>query len=331
MSTRHPDRPTDEARIRRPSRQIGLLVGLSSAVVIATGVATLLAVIRVSARPERGKEGFPADLDHVVIDVDDFLPWLIGFGVITVLVLGLIAWLAARRSVRPLADALRAQRAFVADASHELRTPLTALVSRVQIVERRLARGEPIEEVVAKLRDDAEAMSETLTDLLTVAAAEHTSAAADQPAADPGTALRDALDRLAPIAEMRGVRLVHDAGSAERARVPVPQAALTRACVVLIDNAVNHSLDGGTVTARYSVSPDLIRIRVEDHGSGIPPGEESRIFERFSRGSETGHRRGFGLGLFLAREIAERAGGTVRVEQSSPEGTVFLLEIPRVA
>ena len=67
---------------------------------------------------------------------------------IGVVLLGLVAWLAALRSVRPLADALRMQRNFVSDASHELRTPLTALSSRIQILQRRHERGEPIDVVV---------------------------------------------------------------------------------------------------------------------------------------------------------------------------------------
>lgn len=292
----------------------------------------LLAIIRSSARPERGGERFPADPDHVVIDVDQFLPWLIGFGVIAVLLLGIIAWVAAIRSVRPLGDALRIQRAFVADASHELRTPLTALASRVQILERRLVRGEPVEEVVAKLHRDANAMSDTLTDLLTIAASDAgAGASGDRAVADPGAALSEAMERIAPLAEPRGVRLSCDDTVTGPAIIAVSPAAVTRVCLVLLDNAVNHSPDGGAVIARSSATADKILIRVEDQGSGISHEDQAHVFERFARGAETGHRRGFGLGLFLAREVAERAGGTVRIERSSPQGTVFLLELPRIA
>lgn len=322
----------DDARIRASSRRIGLLVGVSSAVVIALGVVVLTVVIRVSSRPEHGAETLPADPDRLVVDVDDVLPGLIGFGVVAVLLLGVVAWSAARRSVRPLAQALRSQRAFVADASHELRTPLSALVSRVQIVERRLARGEPVDEAVAKLRRDADAMSDTLTDLLTAAAADSDAPAGDAHArADAGAALVEALERMEPLAQARGVLLTREAGSAQPAIVGVSPPALARLCVVLIDNAVHHSPDGGIVRVRCTATADSVQIRVEDQGDGIAPDDQSRIFERFARGPETGHRRGFGLGLYLAREIAERAGGSLVVEVSSSDGTGFLLDLPRLA
>ncbi len=239
------------------------------------------------------------------------------------------------RTGERMAGRLAAERQFAADASHQLRTPLTALVSRTQILERRLARSEPVDDVVAKLGRDAAAMSETLDELLTAASAEADLSGTQVPAqSEPSAATEDAVLRLTPLAEARGVRLVFEAdapGALSALRVSLPASALSRACIVLIDNALNYSPEGGTVTVRVTLHGRAVAIRVEDQGPGIAPAERERIFERFARGAETGKRRGFGLGLSLVRELAERAGGTVAIERTSAEGTVFLLSLPAIA
>lgn len=330
----------DEVRVRRISRRIGLLVGISSCVIIAAGISVLVIVILATARPERGVGHEPSDLDHVVIDVDQVVPWLVAFGIIAVLLLGVIAWVSARRAVRPLAGALRLQREFVADASHELRTPLTALVSRIQILERRQARGEPIEDVITKLHGDADAMTETLTDLLTIAAAEDARNGDAEghnwrtALACASAAVEAAVERLAPLADERRVHIDFEnrphSDRSEGAMVQLSEVALSRACIVLLDNAIGHTPDGGTVAVSCRAGATTVEIRVEDHGPGIPSEDQERIFERFARGTETGRRRGFGLGLAVARELAQRANGSLVIERTSPHGTVFLMTLPRI-
>ena len=323
----------DDARVRASARRIGLLVGISSALIIALGVSALIGVILATARPDRAPGPRPPDGDHVVVDVDRVVPWLIVFGVVAVLLLGIIAWASARRSVQPLADALQLQRNFVADASHELRTPLAALVSRTQILERRRQRGEEIDGVIAKLRGDADAMGRVLTELLTAAATEAADEQQNGPASramasEAARPVEAALERLEPLADERGVRLLSEIAPA--GPVLVSETALVRACIALIDNAIEHSPDGAAVTVRCGVRDATVEIRVQDEGPGIAQQDLDRIFERFARGPETGRRRGFGLGLSLVREIAQGAGGSVRVERSSSTGTVFLLSLPRV-
>lgn len=321
----------DNARVRAAARRIALLVGVSSALIIAVGITVLVLVIVATARPERGPGGERGDADHVVVDADQVVPWVIGFGVVAVVLLGVIAWVSAARAVRPLADALRLQREFVADASHELRTPLTALVSRIQILERRRERGDPIDEVIAKLGDDAASMGETLDELLVAASGEADAAAAGRHRSGAvGEGVTTAAERLAPLAEARGVRLSCDLGNAAQVHVGLATSELARACMVLIDNAIGHSPVGATVAVACRRSGAAVEIRVTDHGPGVAAADRDRIFERFARGSETGQRRGFGLGLALARDLARRAGGSVGVETSSPEGTVFLLRMPSV-
>ena len=316
----------DRRRVRRAALSIGLYVALASAIVIAAGVGVLLAVILLNRRPEgaehRGRLPHEGSGDDFVIDADRILPWVIVLGLLGVVLLALVAWLAARRAVRPLGDALRLQRNFVADASHELRTPLTTLTSRIQLLQRRQERGEPIEETIAELRRDAGMMTDVLNDLLL--AAEGGAVAADP--ASVGEAVNTAVESLRPLADDAGVTLAVDVR--QPAEVALPTVTLVRLVVALVDNAVQHSRSGATVTVSATVEDGAAAIRVTDHGSGIHGIAPDAVFERFARSSESGRRRSFGLGLSLVRDVAVRAGGSVAVESTSSAGTTFLLRLP---
>jgi signal transduction histidine kinase len=324
----------DRARVRRSARQIGLWTGIASAVVIAAGVGILVAVILGTSRPQGGDPvsagsrpgGFELrDPDHVVVDVDRVLPWVIVLGILGVAVLGIIAWLTARRAVAPLEVALQAQRDFVADASHELRTPLTALSSRVQILQRRVARGEDIGDALGRLRKDAAAKEDNLTELLLAAQADQEPV--ERAASNPADAAREAMDLVRPIADGAGVSL--EAGSLAELAVAMPAVTLTRLCTALLDNAVQHAPNGtAVVISAVAVGAAVVEVRVTDQGPGVPAGEQDRIFTRFARGPETGRRRGFGLGLALVRDVATRYGGSIALESTTAAGTTFLLRLP---
>jgi signal transduction histidine kinase len=245
-----------------------------------------------------------------------------------VALLGLIAWFAARRAVAPLEVALQAQRDFVADASHELRTLLTALSSRVQILQRRVARGDDIGDALARLRGDTAAMDDILTELLLAAQADQ--GPVPTAVSDASAAVNGAVDLILPIAESAEVVLQTEVASG--LTVAVPDVTLTRLCTALLDNAVQHAPRASSVvvSARPGSGPGrgFAEFRVADRGPGVGVEDRERIFTRFARGPETGRRRGFGLGLALVRDVATRYGGSVAIEETSDAGTTFLLRLP---
>ena len=316
----------DRRRVQRSAMSVGLWVGIASAAIVGlittVSVAVMVATSRVEGRPGHD-EGPPRGR---VVDLDDVVPIAVVLGVLGVIALGLIAWWAARRAARPLAEALEVQRAFVADASHELRTPLTTLTSRIQLAQHRAERGGDVPAVLGDMRRDAAVMDAVLTDLLVTAESAGTRAGDERSVARVDAAAHDAAAVIGPRAAEAGITILVDVPPGLEAAGE--RTALTRAVMALLDNAVRYSPAGSTIRVSAVHAGRRVEVRVADEGSGITGIDPDRLFDRFARaGDDSGH-RGFGLGLALVRDIATRFGGTIEVEQTSPRGTTFLLALP---
>lgn len=206
-----------------------------------------------------------------------------------------------------LAGALNAQRRFVADASHQLRTPLTGL--RLRIEEAQAVGVSPAaDHELDEGLHEVDRLSDMVNELLLL------SRASEQPAGEPalvrlaGAADR-AMQRWQPAAEERSVSLVRAADTQPGAVLCQP-ADVDRALDSIVENAVQYSREGGEVTVAVSGGV----IEVLDRGPGLEAGEEEAVFERFHRGrAGRSGPPGTGLGLPIARELARRWGGDVKL------------------
>ena len=320
----------DDQKVRDAAMSVGVAVAIASGAVVFLGCLVLIVIVMVNA--VQVPTGFEPTGRPGGVRLTPRWGWLNAYQVIltvaivailSLVLTSLVAWFMARRAVRPLADALRLQRDFIADASHELRTPLTALSARVQILGRRLAQGKPIDDVVAQLYSDTTNMANVLDDMLLTVEGAPAEAGVRTSAVQ---CLREAVTSLDSLAEQRGVAMTLTASS--DMMVAVPRSSLTRAVVAIIDNAIQHSEPGTTVEISAQAEGPTAVIRVRDHGSGIEGVDPEHVFDRFAHGSETGHKRGFGLGLALASGVAHRFGGDIQVESTSSQGTTFALGFP---
>ncbi|MDR1266311.1 MAG: HAMP domain-containing histidine kinase [Propionibacteriaceae bacterium] len=318
----------DDRRVRLASIRVGLRVGFATAVILLIDAAITITVILRNRRLvtdtslNRQSPFEPAAVVQPVwvLDPGHVVTTIVSLAVVSVAVLAVVAWYAARQAAAPLAEALQLQRHFVADASHELRTPLTVLSTRVQLLQHRLDRGEDVRGVARKLREDAAGMNDVLNDLLLTV--EESGAATSTPV---GPTVQAAVASLQPIADEAKVAL--RVATPGEAVVAVPARSLSRAVVALVDNAIQHSPSGGAVEVSATVEGFAVAIRVHDQGCGIASAETGRLFERFAHG-ESGRRRSFGLGLALVSEIAQRSRGDIVLESTGPSGTTFLLRLP---
>ena len=316
----------DRRRVQRSALRVALSVAFTSVAIVVLITAFTLAVVLSGSRPDgRGGRRGEQWSDRVV-DVGDVVPLILVLGLVGVLALSLVAWHVARRSTLSLAEALRVQRTFVADASHELRTPLTTLTSRIQLAQHRAARGGDVVSALDELSRDAAVMDAVLTDLLLAAEAAGNHVGGATATASVHAAAAVAANTIQVRAAAANIIISIDVPDGLNAAADM--TALTRALVALIDNAVRHSPSGGTVSVSGSRVGRDVELRVSDDGDGIAGIAPERLFDRFVRTDHGPARRGFGLGLALVRDIAARFGGEVSVERTSSTGTTFLLTLP---
>jgi two-component system OmpR family sensor kinase len=319
----------DALAIRTASRNIGVRVTVASAAVV---FAILVAIVLFIISEVPIGALLSPDTDPAILDINAFklLRAAAVLGVGLVILAGLLSWFVARRAVKPLGDALRMQRSFVADASHELRTPLTILDARLQILQRGLPEGDPSTDLVTELRRDAGTLITVVNDLLESHETADSREAGDSRGAELGPAISAAVASIELIANQADVaiELTQPAGIFTR----LSPMNVQRCLVVLLDNALRFSPGGSTVQVSVTTGRKTVTVTVRDQGSGIRGIEPSRIFDRFAHaGSAVGggsSGKGFGIGLSLAREIVVSKGGSMRVVSSSAEGTAIAFTVP---
>jgi two-component system OmpR family sensor kinase len=226
-----------------------------------------------------------------------------------------------------LAVALEAQRRFVADASHELRTPLTTIRGNAGL----LAFGPDVTDEVraAAARDiatESERMSRLVEHLLTLAQAD-----AGQHLVLAPLPLRPLIESVCRQAQtMHPDRTFRSVGLTD-ASVQADEDAMTQLLWILVDNAVKFTKPGGCVELGLRQQDSTALLTVADDGSGIPPADLDRIFERFYQASEARTNKGAGLGLSIARWIVEEHHGTVTARNNDGPGCTFTVSLPLAA
>jgi signal transduction histidine kinase len=106
------------------------------------------------------------------------------------------------------------------------------------------------------------------------------------------------------------------------------ETAVARIVGILLDNALRYGADGGRVTTTVQANGASVAVRVADRGAGLAPGEHARVFGRFERGAAGERTPGFGLGLAIGRELAQRMGGDLRAVPAR-DGACLELTLPK--
>jgi two-component system, OmpR family, sensor kinase len=231
--------------------------------------------------------------------------------------------------VARLRAALQTQRQFMADASHELRTPVSVVRATADVMLSRDHRDEAeYREAVGIVGGQARRLGRLVEDMLVLARADaggYTLRPVDLYLDEVVADCRRAVDVLAT---ERGVTIRAD-GPPD---IPFrgDEDLLRRLVLNVLQNAVQHSPQGGSVGVEIRQEPGALRIRVTDEGPGIPPGDQQRVFDRFVQLDPARRGQGTGLGLPIAKWIAEAHGGTLVLERSGPGGTTFCVSLPTV-
>ncbi|HEY5695486.1 MAG TPA: HAMP domain-containing sensor histidine kinase, partial [Candidatus Saccharimonadales bacterium] len=245
---------------------------------------------------------------------------------VTLLLGSAISYMLARKTLRPIEEAMAAQDRFIADASHELRTPLTGLLLDNEVTLRkksltakdvRMAMERNVQGLT-KLKD----LSDTLLDLV-----------ARQQKNAPRTVVsveqivRSAVSQVAPMANKKHITFVQNIANNT---LTIDEAKLTKLLVILYDNAIKYSKPHTTVTlSSESVGSDIL-LTVHDQGIGMSHEEKEHIFDRLYRADASrSHGDGYGLGLAIARKLAHDLNGSIAVQSEPGHGSTFTVRLPR--
>ena len=237
----------------------------------------------------------------------------------------------AYEAERSTADELRRLSALRADfvslVSHELRSPMAAVIGAGRTLQGRWREltAQQRQSFLTLIGDETSRLADLISDVLDTSRLEAGTFSFTFTDVDLAEILRDVVaaaevgqDEVHVTAEVNGtLPLVR--GDRERLRQVIQN---------LVDNAVKYSSAGGRVRVDASVDDGRVRVSVEDEGLGIPPEDQKLIFEKFGRSGGGGAKPGTGLGLFIARSIAEAHGGTLDVESAPAHGSLFTLELP---
>jgi len=227
-----------------------------------------------------------------------------------------------------LSSVLSSQRQFMADASHQLRTPVSVLRTTADVTLRRAHRPEPeYREAITIVTEQALRLTRLVDAMFVLSRAEAGGRTLRPEPVYLDEIVAECARALSVIAGERGVR-VETTGDTDVAFVG-DDDCLRQLFMNLLDNAVAHTRAGGLVTAHTHVTDQQISVRITDQGEGIAAADRERIFERFTRLDR--HRPGAGLGLPIARWMADAHGGTLELDSSSSEGSVFVVTLPRAS
>ncbi len=219
-----------------------------------------------------------------------------------------------------LERAFSTQRAFIDTTSHELRTPITIVRGHLELLADEDGENAETYEL---MMSELDRMSRIVSDLLELARADQPSYARPEPF-DLEDFTSDLLARARVLAP-RDWRVEH-AGQGE---VVADRQRLIQATMILADNAARYSDDECPILLGTRRAEDRLLIWVTDFGPGIPPEQQRRIFDLYARADVHGSRNGgMGLGLAIARAIAQAHGGDVNVRSTPDEGATFTICIP---
>jgi signal transduction histidine kinase len=234
------------------------------------------------------------------------------------------------RLYREAQAGIRVREEFLSIAGHELKTPLTALKLNLQSLERAARKRPPptlteVSHRITRMTWQMARLERLMNELLDVSRVTAGRLSLAPERMDLRELVREVLERARDD--------VAEAGSPIHLHAPEPVIGswdLTRLDQVvtnLLSNAIKYGL-GRPIDVTLESDTALARLTVRDQGIGIAPDHRERIFGRFERAVSDRHYGGFGLGLWIVRQIVEASGGTVRFESEPDRGTLFVVELP---
>jgi signal transduction histidine kinase len=274
---------------------------------------------------------FIAERDRIAAEANHNILINLIYTNIAILILGGgLSYFLAGRTLAPIEEAHEAQGRFASDASHELRSPLAAMKTELEVAlrDKDLSR----EEAIALLESNLEEVNrlKALSDGL-LALARNGGETATKTVVELGQSITDAISTVQKAADKQKIVITSDIS--QHQRVWADKAATQELFVILLDNAIKYSEPAKTIHIEASTKGRFAIVKVEDEGIGIAPENLEKVFDRFFRADNSRTKSktpGYGLGLALARKIAESNGGSIKASTRTTGGSTFTARLPLI-
>ena len=216
---------------------------------------------------------------------------------------------------------------LITNISHQTKTPLTNIMMYSELLGEK-ADGE-LKEYAEEIHSQSRKLEDLITALVKMSRLE-TGIFRLQPETNSLlTVLKKAYDQALPKAKLKNIELVLSEDTDAKANIDLKWT--TEAVFNIVDNAIKYSGEGTGIKLRINTFEMFSCISVEDHGIGIVEEEIPKLFARFYRSRQVSDNEGIGVGLYLARQLAEEQGGYIKVKSAPGKGSTFELFFPNVS
>ena len=259
--------------------------------------------------------------------LNQFLEGLLIIGSASILVLGIGSWWLAGRMLASAQKAWDSQRQFVANASHELRAPLTLIRAGSDAALRKIPKETEVKNLLGDVVSEVDHMDHLVEDLLLLSRLDIGQLKMVHEAVKVDELVSEVQRQYQP---MMAAKDIHFTLRAEPLIIPGDKVRIRQVILILLDNALRHTLPKGKITLIAEKHDNHAEISVTDSGEGIPRKHLAHVFERFYQ-VESDRREGnsgSGLGLSIAKSIIEAHGGKITIQSEVGQGTTVTCSLP---
>lgn len=251
-----------------------------------------------------------------------------GAALVAVLLVAMGGGVLASKSIAPIEATMANMRRFMADAAHELKTPIAILRTNADVALQRSRDEEGYRAALRSVEDESRRLGGLVDHLLVLARADAGERHPQKRRVFLDDIAADCLSAGRVMSERKGVHFVVD--GFEETPIDADPALVRELVMILLDNAIKFTPPGGTVTMGIAMKNSQPVIRLMDTGSGILPKDLPNVFQRFYRGDMgRDEQNGAGLGLSIAKWIAEEHGAEISLESERDRGTTVTVIFPQ--
>ena len=257
----------------------------------------------------------------------DLIWAFLGAAVVAVFLVAVGGGMLARKSTAPIEMTMANMRRFMADAAHELKTPIAILRTNADVALQQSRDEDGYRAALRSVEDESRRLGGLVDHLLVLARAD---AGERKPQKSPlflDDIAADCMSAGRVMADRKGVELAVD--KFEETPIDGDPALIRELLMILLDNAIKYTRPGGSVTMNIAMKDSRAMIRIQDSGVGILSKDLPNVFQRFYRGeSGRDEQNGAGLGLSIAKWIAEEHGAEISLASAPDEGTTVVVMFP---